>query len=55
MPSSDAEGTRDTLVGEPIGVEGCAYDLIKQAAALLARFAFPSVRERLTKLSRDGK
>ncbi len=28
--TSDAEGTRDTLVGDPISVEGCAYDLIKQ-------------------------
>lgn len=29
--TSDAQGTRDTLVGDPISVEGCAYDLIKQA------------------------
>lgn len=29
--TSDAEGTRDTLVNDPISVEGCAYDLIKQA------------------------
>jgi ATP-dependent DNA helicase RecG len=29
--TSDAEGTRDTLVDQPISVEGCAYDLIKQA------------------------
>lgn len=28
--TSDAEGTRDTLVGQPISVEGCAYELIKQ-------------------------
>jgi ATP-dependent DNA helicase RecG len=29
--TSDTEGTRDTLVGQPISVEGCAYDLIKQS------------------------
>jgi ATP-dependent DNA helicase RecG len=29
--TSDSQGTRDTLVGDPISVEGCAYDLIKQA------------------------
>lgn len=29
--TADAEGTRDTLVGDPISIEGCAYDLIKQA------------------------
>jgi ATP-dependent DNA helicase RecG len=29
--TSDPQGTRDTLVGDPISVEGCAYDLIKQA------------------------
>jgi ATP-dependent DNA helicase RecG len=29
--TSDAQGTRETLVGDPISVEGCAYDLIKQA------------------------
>lgn len=28
--TSDPEGTRDTLVADPISVEGCAYDLIKQ-------------------------
>jgi len=32
--TSDAEGTRDTLVGDPISVEGCAYDLIKQAVQI---------------------
>jgi len=32
--SSDAEGTRETLVGDPISVEGCAYDLIKQAVEI---------------------
>jgi ATP-dependent DNA helicase RecG len=32
--TSDAEGTRDTLVGDPISVEGCAYDLIKQAVEI---------------------
>jgi ATP-dependent DNA helicase RecG len=31
--TSEAEGTRDTLVDNPITVEGCAYDLIKQAVA----------------------
>jgi ATP-dependent DNA helicase RecG len=29
--TSDPQGTRDTLVGDPVSVEGCAYDLIKQA------------------------
>lgn len=29
--TAEAEGTRDTLVGDPISVEGCAYDIIKQA------------------------
>lgn len=29
--TSDAEGTRDTLVGDPISIEGCGYDLIKHA------------------------
>jgi hypothetical protein len=29
--TSGEEGGRDTLVGDPISVEGCAYDLIKQA------------------------
>jgi ATP-dependent DNA helicase RecG len=29
--TSEAEGTRDTLVSDPISVEGCAYDLIKEA------------------------
>jgi len=28
-----AEGTRETLVGNPISVEGCAYDLVHQAVA----------------------
>lgn len=32
--TSAAEGTRDTLVGNPITVEGCAYDLIKEAVRL---------------------
>jgi ATP-dependent DNA helicase RecG len=32
--TSDAQGTRDTLVGNPISVEGCAYDLIKQAVEI---------------------
>ena len=32
--SSEAEGTRDTLVGDPISVEGCAYDLIKQSVEI---------------------
>jgi len=27
----EAEGTRDTLVGQPISIEGCAYDVIKKA------------------------
>ena len=27
------QGTRDTLVGVPISVEGCAYDLIKEAVS----------------------
>lgn len=29
--TSEVQGTRDTLVGDPISIEGCAYDLIKQA------------------------
>jgi ATP-dependent DNA helicase RecG len=29
--TSDVEGTRDTLVGDPVSVEGCAYDIIKRA------------------------
>jgi ATP-dependent DNA helicase RecG len=32
--TSDVEGTRDTLVDQPISVEGCAYDLIKQAVQI---------------------
>ncbi len=32
--SSGTEGTRDTLVGDPISVEGCAYHLIKQAVTI---------------------
>lgn len=32
--TSAAQGTRDTLVDNPITVEGCAYDLIKQAVRL---------------------
>jgi ATP-dependent DNA helicase RecG len=35
--TSDPEGTRDTLVGDPISVEGCAYDLIKQAEEITKR------------------
>jgi ATP-dependent DNA helicase RecG len=29
--TSGEEGTRDTLVGDPTSIEGCAYDLIKKA------------------------
>jgi len=29
--TGEAQGTRDTLVGDPMSVEGCAYDLIRQA------------------------
>jgi ATP-dependent DNA helicase RecG len=32
--TSNTEGTRDTLVGDPLSIEGCAYDLIKQAVAI---------------------
>jgi ATP-dependent DNA helicase RecG len=32
--TSDPEGTRDTLVGDPISVEGCVYDLIKQTVEI---------------------
>ena len=32
--TSEAEGTRDTLVGDPLSIEGCAYDVIKEAVAL---------------------
>jgi ATP-dependent DNA helicase RecG len=32
--TSAAQGTRDTLVGNPITVEGCAYDLIRDAVKL---------------------
>src|SRR5262249_39818806 len=32
--TGDTEGTRDTLVGDPTSVEGCAYDLIKQAGQI---------------------
>lgn len=35
--TSDPEGTRDTLVGDPISVEGCAYDLVKQAEEITKR------------------
>ena len=35
--TSEAEGTRDTLVGDPISVEGCAYDLIKEAVEVTTR------------------
>ena len=31
--TSNAEGTRETLVGNPISIEGCAYDLIKDAVS----------------------
>jgi ATP-dependent DNA helicase RecG len=40
--TNDVEGTRDTLVGDPISIEGCAYDLIKQAVVGLTRqYLFP--------------
>ncbi|MCI0559008.1 MAG: putative DNA binding domain-containing protein [Nitrososphaera sp.] len=29
-----AEGTRDTLVGQPVSIEGCAYEIIKEAVRL---------------------
>ena len=29
--TSDDEGTRDTLVGAPVSIEGCAYDVIVQS------------------------
>jgi ATP-dependent DNA helicase RecG len=29
--TAESEGTRETLVGTPMSVEGCAYDLIKEA------------------------
>jgi ATP-dependent DNA helicase RecG len=32
--SSEEEGTRDTLVGNPISIEGCAYDIIKEAVTI---------------------
>jgi len=32
--TGDTEGTRETLVADPISVEGCAYDLIKQTVAI---------------------
>ena len=32
--TSEAEGTRETLVADPISVEGCAYDIIKQAVKI---------------------
>jgi ATP-dependent DNA helicase RecG len=32
--TSEAQGTRDTLVDNPISVEGCAYDLIKQTVEI---------------------
>jgi ATP-dependent DNA helicase RecG len=32
--TGEVEGTRDTLVGDPISIEGCAYDLIKQAGKI---------------------
>lgn len=32
--TSDTEGTRDTLVGDPISIEGCVYDLIKDAVRI---------------------
>jgi ATP-dependent DNA helicase RecG len=35
--TSDSEGTRDTLVGHPISVEGCAYDIVKQSVDITTR------------------
>ena len=32
--TSDTEGARETLVGDPLSVEGCAYDIIKEAVLL---------------------
>src|ERR1043165_4588926 len=32
--TSDAQGTRQTLVSNPVTLEGCAYDLIKEAVRL---------------------
>jgi ATP-dependent DNA helicase RecG len=32
--TSLGEGTRDTLVGDPLSVEGCAYDLIKESVRI---------------------
>jgi ATP-dependent DNA helicase RecG len=32
--TGEAEGSRDTLVGVPVSVEGCAYDIIKEAVRL---------------------
>src|SRR6185295_18245417 len=32
--TSAPQGTRETLVDNPVTVEGCAYDLIKQAVKL---------------------
>jgi ATP-dependent DNA helicase RecG len=32
--TAEIEGSRDTLVGNPESVEGCAYDVIKQAVTL---------------------
>lgn len=35
--SSEEEGTRETLVDDPISIEGCAYDLIKEAVNVTRR------------------
>jgi ATP-dependent DNA helicase RecG len=32
--TSQEEGTRDTLVGDPISIEGCAYNVIKEAVTI---------------------
>lgn len=32
--TSEQEGTRETLVGDPTSVEGCAYDLIEKARSI---------------------
>lgn len=32
--TSAEQGTRDTLVGEPVSVEGCAYDIIKETVSI---------------------
>ena len=33
--TSEEEGTRDTLVGDPLSIEGCAYNVIKEAVPQL--------------------